>query len=430
MMKGSCIHFMNEKEKAIIVGIYLPFESRIKEEYSLEELQRLTETAGGEVLLAFTQQRDSVDRAWFLGKGKIEELSVLVKELEPDVVIFNTELSSSQIRNIESMIDAKVIDRTQLILDIFAGRAQSKEGKIQVELAQLNYLLPRLSGKGAGLSRLGGGIGTRGPGESKLETDRRHIRRRITQMKRTLNEMIKHRDLHRERRKKNEVPQVALVGYTNAGKSTLLNQLTNAGVLAEDKLFATLDPISRKVMLENGKEIILTDTVGFIQDLPHDLVAAFRSTLKEAAEADLLLHVVDAHHPYHTEQMAIVEKILREIKAHTIPQIVVYNKSDLLESYNKDLGENDEEIYISSFQSDDLKRLLALIEKNVSKYWKLHTFQIPVNRGDLLAYLHRNGKLIEDAEWDEESEKWRVNVELDTQFISPELRQYELVNAE
>lgn len=421
---------MNEKEKAIIVGVYLPFESRIKEEYSLEELQRLTETADGEVQLVFTQQRDAIDRAWYLGKGKIEELAELVKELETDVVIFNTELSSSQIRNIESKIDTKVIDRTQLILDIFAGRAQSREGKIQVELAQLNYLLPRLSGKGTGLSRLGGGIGTRGPGETKLETDRRHIRRRITQMKRTLNEMIKHRDLHRERRKKNEVPQVALVGYTNAGKSTLLNQLTNAGVLAEDKLFATLDPISRKVLLENGKEIILTDTVGFIQDLPHDLVAAFRSTLKEATEADLLLHVVDAHHPYHTEQISIVENILRDIKAHTIPRVTVYNKADLLDTYNKNYDEHSDEIFISSYQPEDLQRLLALIEKRVSKYWKLHTFQIPVDRGDLLAYLHRNGKLTEEALWDESTEKWRVNVELDTQYIHQELKQFELDNVE
>ena len=424
------MHFMNEKEKAIIVGVYLPFESRIKAEYSLEELQRLTETADGEVQLVFTQQRDAIDRAWYLGKGKIEELAQLVEELETDVVIFNTELSSSQIRNIESMIDTKVIDRTQLILDIFAGRAQSREGKIQVELAQLNYLLPRLSGKGTGLSRLGGGIGTRGPGETKLETDRRHIRRRITQMKRTLNEMIKHRDLHRERRKKNEVPQVALVGYTNAGKSTLLNQLTNAGVLAEDKLFATLDPISRRVLLENGKEIILTDTVGFIQDLPHDLVAAFRSTLKEATEADLLLHVVDAHHPYHTEQISIVEKILRDIKAHTIPRVTVYNKADLLDTYNKDVDELSDEIFISSYQPEDLQRLLALIEKRVSKYWKLHTFQIPIDRGDLLAYLHRNGKLIEEAQWDESVEKWRVNVELDTQYIHQELKQFELDNVE
>lgn len=416
---------MSEKEKAILVGIYLPNEQKLQTNYSLEELGRLADTADAEVQLIFTQQRQQPDSAWYLGKGKIEELANLVDEIDTSIVIFNAELSPSQLRNIESVIDCKVIDRTQLILDIFAGRAKSKEGKIQVELAQLNYLLPRLSGMGISLSRLGGGIGTRGPGETKLETDRRHIRKRISDMRKSLQDIVRHRELYRKRRKKNEILQVALVGYTNAGKSTLLNQLSHSTILAEDKLFATLDPTSRKVQLPNGREIILTDTVGFIQDLPHDLVAAFRSTLEEVKEADLILHIVDSSHPFYKEQMEVVEKLLKEIEAHTVPRITVYNKADILDGPAIYLNEQ-EDIFISAFNSEDLADLLQLIEDKLSERWKKYHFKIPASRGDLISFIHNNGKLAHEMNWNEEEQLWEVEAELDHIFLNHDLKSFQV----
>jgi len=414
---------MDVFEKAILVGVFLPTESHQKTEYSLEELERLADTAQAKVELVFTQNRSKIDSSWYLGKGKVEELSKLVEELQIDLVIFNAELSPSQIRNIENKIDCKVIDRTQLILDIFAQRAHSREGKIQVELAQLSYLLPRLTGKGLSLSRLGGGIGTRGPGETKLETDRRHIRKRIRDMKQHLNEIKKRRELYRKRRKKNEIPQVAIVGYTNAGKSTLLNQLANANILAENRLFATLDPTSRRITLPNGKEIIITDTVGFIQDLPHDLVEAFKSTLEETKEADLILHVIDASQVYRTEQIEIVESILTDINAQNIPRFNVFNKADLLEDVT--LKQNGSDLFISAFDSNDLQHLLEQIELQLSKHWLTYSFSIPPNRGDLLSYLHNNGKLFREAEWNEEKSLWELQVELDQMYMNHDLKQYQ-----
>ncbi|TGV05736.1 GTPase HflX, partial [Mesorhizobium sp. M00.F.Ca.ET.186.01.1.1] len=318
------------KETAILVGCFLDNRDAERTRLSMEELHELAATAGVEVLDVVTQNRDRIDSAWYLGTGKIDEIAEKAHELDIDVVIFNDELSPSQTRNLDRIFDCKVIDRTQLILDIFAGRAQSREGKIQVELAQYNYLLPRLAGQGKQLSRLGGGIGTRGPGETKLESDRRHIRKRISELKQQLEDTVRTRQLHRERRKKNKVFQIALVGYTNAGKSTILNQLTQANTLQEDKLFATLDPTTRQLELPSGLEVLLTDTVGFIQDLPTSLVAAFRSTLEGVKEADLILHVVDSHHPDFRVHMEVVDKILRELKAEEIPQLVVFNKADLL----------------------------------------------------------------------------------------------------
>jgi GTP-binding protein HflX len=283
-------------ERAILVSLVTQKEKRNEflSEYSLQELVALAETAGVEVLETMTQNKEAKDSKWFIGKGKVEELKLRLEELDGNTAIFDQELSGAQVRNLEAALDVKIIDRTQLILDIFAQRAKTREGILQVELAQLSYLLPRLSGQGKNLSRLGGGIGARGPGETKLETDRRHIRDRIDELKQQMHEVVRHRVLHRERRKKAGAFQVALVGYTNAGKSTLLNQLTNADVYVQNQLFATLDPTSRNLKLPNGKEIILTDTVGFIQNLPHDVVAAFRATLEEANEADLILHVVDS----------------------------------------------------------------------------------------------------------------------------------------
>jgi GTP-binding protein HflX len=361
---------------------------------SLDELTRLAETAGAEVIEKVLQFRDRKDPAWLIGKGKAEEIAQLAEETEADLVIFDQEISPAQLFHLEKLFSCKVIDRTQLILDIFASRAQTREGRLQVELAQLQYLLPRLVGRGSEMSRLGGGIGTRGPGEKKLETDRRHIRRQIARLKREIEEVKRHRQLHQRRREKNEVLQVALVGYTNAGKSTLLNQLTGAGVLSEDKLFATLDPTSRHLELPNGQNVILTDTVGFIRNLPHQLVAAFRSTLEQVKEADLLLHVVDASHPEAKTQMAVVERVLAELGASEIPMLVVYNKADLLPEIPNDQTDRDA-LYISAFREEDLALLKEKIAEMLGRGKIYATVEIPVDQGDLLATLYRYATVLE-----------------------------------
>lgn len=415
---------MDEREKVILVGVYLPTIPKPNTDYSLQELERLADTANADVQMIITQQRTRIDSSWYVGKGKIDEIARVVDEMDTDIVIFNTELSSSQVRNIESRVSCKVVDRTQLILDIFASRARSKEGKIQVELAQLNYLLPRLQGKGLSLSRLGGGIGTRGPGETKLETDRRHIRKKISDLRHHLKEIVRHRELYRKRRKKNDLLQVALVGYTNAGKSTLLNQLTNADVLAEDKLFATLDPTSRRLNLPNSREIVFTDTVGFIKDLPHDLVAAFRSTFEEVKEADLILHVIDASHPYREEQMEVVFQLLKEIDAHSIPTLTVFNKSDLLDQNLNQQVQDTDKIFISAFNEQDSQHLLEVIEKRLSSRWQQYYFKIPADRGDLISYIHRNGKLTQETKWNEIEQLWEVNAELDQIYMNKEISSY------
>ncbi|MCY8529683.1 GTPase HflX [Bacillus licheniformis] len=323
---------MNEqevmKEKAILVGCQLPHVSDERFSYSMEELAALTKTADGTVVSTVTQKRNRVDAAKYIGKGKVDELAVLCEELSPDVLIFNDELSPSQLKALVTTLDVKIIDRTQLILDIFAKRARTREGKLQIELAQLQYALPRLSGQGINLSRQGGGIGTRGPGETKLETDRRHIRNRIHEINVQLSTVIRHRSRYRERRKKNGVLQIALVGYTNAGKSTWFNRLTDADSYEENLLFATLDPMTRKMTLPSGYSVLLSDTVGFIQDLPTTLIAAFRSTLEEVKEADLILHMIDSSHEDYEGHEATVKRLLEELEADDIPVLTVYNKRD------------------------------------------------------------------------------------------------------
>ncbi|WP_138751061.1 GTPase HflX [Paenibacillus sinopodophylli] len=399
-------------EKAILISLVTSKDKRkgVDSEMSLQELAQLTETAGVEVLTTITQNKETVDSKWFIGKGKVQEVKALADELGATTAIFDQELSGAQVRNLEETLDLKIVDRTQLILDIFAGRAKTREGIIQVELAQLSYLLPRLSGQSKNLSRLGGGIGTRGPGETKLETDRRHIRDRIFDLKTVLEEVVRHRKLHRERRKKAGVTQVALVGYTNAGKSTLLRELTHADVYVEDQLFATLDPTSRALELPNGREIVLTDTVGFIQNLPTDLVAAFRATLEEVCEADLVLHVIDSSSPVREEQIAVVNNILGDLGAADKPFIMVYNKKDKCVNTGSlaDLpitgGDN---LVISAYEEGDLELLKQSVQDKLSG--DLLSFLVPAERGDLIALAYRSGEVI-SQEVTEETLKLTVQV--------------------
>ena len=317
---------MNEqKERFILVGID---NGTLDAENSLSELGDLLSTAGGEAVATVIQARETPHPSTYVGSGKVEEIKELLEETGADGILTDDELSTAQMRALEDALGVKVLDRTTLILDIFAGRAVTKEGKLQVELAQLRYRMTRLAGQGASLSRLGGGIGTRGPGESKLETDRRRIRTRISSLKQEVEDLARHRNVTREMRRKNKVPVVAIVGYTNAGKSTLLNKLTNAGVLSEDKLFATLDPTTRAVSLPGGETVLLTDTVGFIHKLPHHLVDAFRSTLEEAKYADVIAHVVDVSDPAYGMHSDVVYETLKDLGITGKPLVAVYNKWD------------------------------------------------------------------------------------------------------
>ncbi|MCY9657353.1 GTPase HflX [Paenibacillus chondroitinus] len=405
---------MVEKEiddRAVLVSLVTQKQKRNEAiaEYSLQELVKLAETAGVQVLETMTQNKETKDSKWFIGKGKVDELRAMLEELGGNTAIFDQELSGAQVRNLEAALDVKIIDRTQLILDIFAQRAKTREGIIQVELAQLSYLLPRLSGQGKNLSRLGGGIGTRGPGESKLETDRRHIRGRIDELKAQLEEVVRHRTLHRERRKKTGVFQVALVGYTNAGKSTLLKQLTQADVYIENQLFATLDPTSRTMELPSGKEIVLTDTVGFIQNLPHDLVASFRATLEEANEADLILHVVDSSTDMRNEQMRVVGEVLQELGAHQKEQLTIFNKIDACSQEEREMLTTEGEfLKISAFNQEDLERLRLAIQEKLMGESK--EFRIPANKGDVISLMYRIGDVLEtDVDGEDMVFKVRVN---------------------
>jgi GTP-binding protein HflX len=390
-----------EYEKVILVGCHTEEDDQ-RFEYSMEELESLTETANGKVLASITQKRERIHPSTYIGKGKVEELAALQEEMEADIIIFNDELSPSQVRNLSTELDARIIDRTQLILDIFAQRARSKEGKLQVELAQLQYLLPRLSGQGIQLSRLGGGIGTRGPGETKLESDRRHIRRRIDDIKTQLSVIVQHRDRYRERRKKNKAFQIALVGYTNAGKSTIFNRLSEAESYEENQLFATLDPMTRKLILPSGFMSLVTDTVGFIQDLPTTLIAAFRSTLEEVKEADLLLHVVDMSNPDYFQHEQTVNKLIEDLENDKIPQLTVYNKRDLRHSDFVPTAKT-ETIQISAFEEEDRNELKRKIEQMILGMMKHYHVEVPSTEGKLLSQL-KNETILRELTFHEEKE--------------------------
>lgn len=395
-----------KQERVILVGVQTT-QANDQFAYSLEELERLTQTADGVVVMIVTQKAEQINTKTYLGSGKLEELQVLVEEKEADTVIFNTELSPTQVRNLQAVLSesCKVIDRTQLVLDIFAKRARTKEGRLQVELAQLEYLLPRLRGQGTQLSRLGGGIGTRGPGESKLETDRRHIVRKLEDIRDELAKVQKHRDRQRLARKSAEQFQIALIGYTNAGKSTIFNQLSKGHSFAEDKLFATLDPLARQFVLPSGMVVILSDTVGFIQDLPTRVVAAFRSTLEEAKEADLLLHIVDGANANYIGHEQTVHALLEELEADQIPMLTVYNKNDIIPA--SFIPRQLHHVRMSAKDQADLAKLETAIEERLCQLFEPYHFWLQPEQLDWHHRLKRQ-TILKSFEYDEKQGAYEV----------------------
>lgn len=378
----------DKKQTAILVAVDL---SKYDVEVSLKELEELANTAGAQVVGTMVQKRDELEKATAIGEGKVEELKQVCENLGADLVIFDHELSPSQLRNLEDAVGVSVVDRTMLILDIFAARALTSEGKLQVELAQQKYLMPRLMGLGKSLSRLGGGIGTRGPGETKLETDRRHIRQRIEHLKKELSDMEKRRMMLRERRKKDSVITIAIVGYTNVGKSTLLNRLTNAGVLSENKLFATLDLTSRGYTLPDGREVLFVDTVGLIRRLPHHLVEAFKCTLEEAKSADLILNVADASSPDLKEQLDVTLKVLSDIGASEISRITVLNKCDKVEEFPHLSDET--VVRISALKNEGIDDLIMAVGSALAPTHTRLKAVIPYSEGNLISLILQNGKI-------------------------------------
>ena len=363
-------------------------------EASLDELALLTETAGAEPVERALQRRDTPDPSTFIGKGKAEELRVLAEALDLDLVVFDDELSPAQQRNLEKLFKLDVVDRVALILDIFAQHAHSQAGMLQVELAQLRYRLPRLRGRGVEMSRLGAGIGTRGPGETQLEVDRRRILRRIAKLEREMKDLSRTRSVQRKSRLEAEHPQVALVGYTNAGKSTLLNRLTGAGVLVEDRLFSTLDPTIRRLSLPGGEIVLLSDTVGFVGKLPHQLVESFRSTLEEVVDADLLLHVVDASAAEPGRQIDAVRAVLAEIEARSVPELLLANKSDVADPEVLAELVAGGAVPVSALSGDGIDGLLERLAARLRALNAVVELSVPYDRGDVLAAVHREGEVL------------------------------------
>ncbi len=383
------------RERAVLVGTERP-RVLLPASESVGELARLAETAGLMVAGQTVQPLRRVSAATFVGAGKVEEIRELAETTTGDVVIFDDPLSPAQQRNLEKRLERKVIDRSALILDIFAQRARSLEGKMQVELAQLQYLLPRLTRQWTHLSRLGGGVGTRGPGETQLEVDRRRVRERIAQLRRRLTDVERTRGLHRHERAGVPFPTVALVGYTNSGKSTLMNTLTRAGVVVEDKLFATLDPTVRRLRLPGGLTVLLADTVGFIHKLPHQLVEAFKSTLEEVRAADLLVHVVDVAHPTWPEQVRVVDEVLRDIEADSRPTVLALNKIDLLPDRQPPPGVPSGAVPIAARIGLGIEALRVVIETHFTRGLERVRCAVPQARGDVLAWLRRAGRIVEE----------------------------------
>ena len=394
----------NTKERVMIVAVQTT-QSDEQFQYSLEEMKQLVDTAQGEVVVTVTQKRETYSGRTMIGKGKVEEISHLVDELEIDLIVFYQSLTGSQTKNLNETINVRIIDRVQLILDIFAMRARSKEGKLQVQLAQLNYLLPRLSGQGTALSRQGGGIGTRGPGETQLETDKRHIRKQISDIEAQLEQTKLHRQRSRMKRNRSNGFRMGLIGYTNAGKSTILNQLTDAGTYQMDQLFATLDPLTRKVDLADHYDVTLTDTVGFIQDLPTTLIHAFESTLEESADVDLLVHVVDASSPNFLMHEKTVHDLVEDLEMETIPKVTIYNKSDLI------VGEFQPNAYpslvISAENSSDIERLREFLGAQMKAEMDHYEEWVEVYEAQKLSQLQQN-TLVEILEFNEEKNQYYV----------------------
>jgi GTP-binding protein HflX len=405
------------KEKALLVGVELPSrQHQVPLAYSLEELERLAKTAGATVLGKHAQQVRNVTPATLIGRGKVDEIQASIKEHDANLVIVDEDLTPAQQRNLETAFKVRVVDRSQLILDIFAQRARSNEGKLQVELAQLEYLLPRLTRQWTHLSRLGGGIGTRGPGETQLEVDRRRIRERIGHLKRRLETVERTRTLQRKERHEVPFATVALVGYTNAGKSTLMNTLTRAGVFVEDKLFATLDPTTRALRLPSGDKVMIVDTVGFINKIPHSLIEAFKSTLEEVSRADLLLHLVDMANPLYDEQIQIIEKVLSEIGAGEIPTLLVPNKIDVVEELPlRELKSKDvvDVCPISALTGAGVAKLLETVGTILDREKQPFEASFTLAQGNLIALLRERGRIVTEN-YDGE----RVHV---TALVTPKL---------
>ena len=386
-----------EPEPAVLVGVALSGHDLAEAEASLEELERLADTAGAEAVASVLQRRDTPDPATYIGGGKAQEVKDTAGSHSARLVIFDDDLSPAQQRNLEELVDRRVVDRTTLILDIFAQRASSAEGKVQVELAQLRYQLPRLRGKWTYFSRLGGGIGTRGPGETQLEADRRRVRDRISRLERELAHLDRGRATKRKGRRETGLVRLALVGYTNAGKSTLLNALTHAGVPAENRLFSTLDPIVRRLTLPSGQPVLLSDTVGFVRKLPHHLVEAFKSTLEEVAEADLLLHVVDATSPEPAAAIAAVREVLVEIGAATVPELLILNKTDEVDPPTREglQSSTGASVAISARHGEGLDELLATIERRLASLLVEMELRVPLDQGDVVSRAYDEGEVTE-----------------------------------
>jgi GTP-binding protein HflX len=385
------------RERIVLVGVTTPPDTVDETEAHLDELALLVDTAGADVAERVLQRRDSPDPATYIGKGKAEELRQVSLEVDADTVVFDDELSPAQSRNLEKILGRTAIDRTAVILDIFAQNARTQEGRAQVELALLRYRLPRLRGRGKGLSQQAGGIGTRGPGETQLEVDRRRLLRRITKLESELRDLSKTRRTQRKARVRSRIPTISLVGYTNAGKSTLLNRLTDAGVLVEDRLFATLDPRTRRLDLPGGEAVLVNDTVGFVRKLPHQLVEAFQSTLEVVKESDLLVHVVDSAAADPGEQIGAVRTVLAEIGADRVPELLAFNKADIAPEAKRLVDRNPGSVLLSAVTGEGVDNLLRTIGDRLRALAPVVELRVPYDRGDVLAALHREGEVLSEA---------------------------------